>query len=72
VIYLEPLYSDTRRFAEIPIDEVMVVAAISQGDLDFSDERSKDGRSANKTLTEKINDTVSQKLSPRSTQRSRS
>jgi hypothetical protein len=39
VIYLVPLYCDPGSLAEIPIDVFMVVAAISQGDLDFSDDR---------------------------------
>jgi hypothetical protein len=39
VIDLEPLNCDPCRYAETPIGEFMVVAAISQGDLDFSDDR---------------------------------
>jgi hypothetical protein len=39
VIYLESLYSDPRTFTEVAIDEAMVVAAISQGDLDSSHDR---------------------------------
>jgi hypothetical protein len=39
MIDLEPLYSDRRILAEKPIEEAGVISAISQGDLDFADER---------------------------------
>jgi hypothetical protein len=38
MIDLEPLYSNRRILADKPIDNAGIVAAVSQGDLDFSED----------------------------------